>query len=278
MAKNIKKYIIIFLLSLTLCIVCAPLRALNLYYAAIFESIIYSFATFFLLKKYTKDLHGATSIVLCILLGRSIIELPIRLICFKETLVTLWVTSCVMLSIILIGIIYCKRKIYIIILSLAGWGYCVSIGHRNWINYICFGALPQIKALPHTVQTLENELTLDTIKSNYILLDFWNSSCGVCFQQFPRFQKLYNKYKDSALIRSVLVEYNDNENILDGVNLIKESGHDFPIWATHKNSSLIKDLNIKKYPTVIIINHDKQVIFKGSLNDAEKELCSIFSY
>ena len=84
MAKNIKKYTIIFLLSLTLCIVCAPLRALNLYYAAILESIIYSFATFFLLKKCSKDQLGVTSIVLCILLGRLIIELPIRLVCLRE--------------------------------------------------------------------------------------------------------------------------------------------------------------------------------------------------
>ena len=87
-----KNDIIIFLLSLTLCLICTPLRALSLYNAAIIESIVYSFITFLLLRKYVDAKYGIIRIILCIILGRIIIELPIRIVDFDKTLLTLMVT------------------------------------------------------------------------------------------------------------------------------------------------------------------------------------------
>lgn len=166
------KAISVFLISLILYFICTPLRALSIYYSAIIESIAYSFVTFLLLKKYSKKPHDIISIILYTVLGRIIFELPIRLVDFEKTLITLMVTISVILSIILTGIIYYKRKSYIIILSLISWGYCVFIGHKSWFDYVNFGTLPQIKTTSYTVQSLEKEISLDTIKSNYILLDF----------------------------------------------------------------------------------------------------------
>ena len=127
------------------------------------------------------------------------------------------------------------------------------------------------------VQAPDNEIRLDTIKSKYILLDFWNASCGVCIQQFPRFQELYDNYKDKMLIRSVFVRYKKDETISDGMDLIDKLEYKFPIWSVDKSSSLIEDLNVKVYPTVIVIDQDKRIVFKGSLDKAE-EMLSTFNY
>ena len=278
MNKNVKKNTIAFLLSLILCLACTPLRAFNLYHAAVIESIVYAFTTYLLLKKYSEKRHGTTSIVSYIILGRIIMELPIRLADFDKTLSTLMVTISVMLSIILTGTIYCKRNIYTMALSLVSWGLCVFIGHRMWLDYIAFGPLPHIKTASYTVQTPENEIRLDSIKDRYILLDFWTSSCGVCIQQFPRFQKLYDKYKNDILVRSVFVRYKEDENISYGMCLTDKLGYKFPVWSVDKNSPLIKDLDVKVYPTVIIIDPDKRIIFKGNLDRAEKKIRNTFNH
>lgn len=267
-----KKVVCIFLISLILSCICSPLRSLSIYHSAIIESIIYSFATYLLLKKYSKEHHDIINIIIYIVIGRVIIELPVRLMDFEKTLITLMVTTNVILSIIFTGIIYYSRNTYVTILLLLCESYCVFIGHKNWLNYITFGPLPQIETTSYIVQTSENEINLDTINSDYILLDFWTSSCGACIQQFPRFQKLYDKYKNEILIRSVFVRYKEDENISDGINLINKLGYKFPVWSIGKDSSLIKDFNIKVYPTVIVINHDKRIIFKGNLNEAEEKI------
>ncbi|MDM8234283.1 TlpA disulfide reductase family protein [Phocaeicola barnesiae] len=270
------KAVYIFLISLIFYFICSPLRSISIYYSAIIESIIYSFATYLLLKKYSKEYH-IISIIVYIILGRIIIELPIRLMNIEETLITLMVTISVILSTIFTGIIYYSRNIYVTILLLLSESYCVFIGHKNWLNYINFGTLPQIETASYIVQTSENEINLDTINSNYILLDFWNSSCGVCIQQFPRFQKLYDKYKNEILIRSVFVRHKKDEKISDGTNFINKLGYKFHVWSVDINSSLVKDFNIKVYPTVIIIDHDKHIIFKGNLNEAEEKIRNTFN-
>ena len=273
-----KNDIIIFLLSLTLCLICTPLRALSLYNAAIIESIVYSFITFLLLRKYVDAKYSIIRIILCIILGRIIIELPIRIVDFDKTLPTLMVTIIVILSTILTGLIYSNKKKYVIILSFISWIICAFIGHKVWFDYINFGHLSNIKITSHTIQTTENEIKLDTIKSNYILLEFWNSSCGSCIKQFPQYQKLYDKYKNEILIRSVFVRYKDNENIFDGINCINKQECNFPIWSIDKNSSLLKVLEIKVYPTIIIINHDKEIIFKGNLKEAENKMYHLLDH
>lgn len=272
-----KNNIIIFLLSLTLCLICTPLRALSLYNAAIIESIVYSFITFLLLRKYVDAKYSIIRIIICIILGRIIIELPIRIVDFDKTLSTLIVTIIVILSTILTGLIYSNKKKYVIILSFISWIICAFIGHKVWFDYINFGHLSNIKITSHTIQTIEDEIKLDTIKSNYILLEFWNSSCGSCIKQFPQYQKLYDKYKNEILIRSVFVRYKDNENIFDGINCINKQECNFPIWSIDKNSSLLKELEIKVYPT-IIINHDKEIIFKGNLKEAENKMYHLLDH
>ena len=273
-----KNDIIIFLLSLTLCLICTPLRALSLYNAAIIESIVYSFITFLLLRKYVDAKYSIIRIILCIILGRIIIELPIRIVDFDKTLPTLMVTIIVILSTILTGLIYSNKKKYVIILSFISWIICAFIGHKVWFDYINFGHLSNIKITSHTIQTTENEIKLDTIKINSILLEFWNSSCGSCIKQFPQYQKLYDKYKNEILIRSVFVRYKDNENIFDGINCINKQECNFPIWSIDKNSSLLKELEIKVYPTIIIINHDKEIIFKGNLKEAENKMYHLLDH
>jgi len=43
------------------------------------------------------------------------------------------------------------------------------------------------------------KVQLDTVKNKLIVLDFWTTTCGVCFKSFPDYEKIYLKYKDNSV-------------------------------------------------------------------------------
>ena len=271
MNKNAKKYIIVFLVSLVLFLVCTPLRAYSLYYGAIIESIVYAFATFFMLPRYSTKPKEVLKVVSVILLGRILLELLVRVINPEGSLISLMVTINVMLSIVLTGIVFYKRKVYVLFLSLLAWGYSAIRGHDNWLDYVSFGSLPQLKTISYTVETPTHEIRMDTLQKKCILLDFWTSTCGICIGQMPEYQEFYNEYKDRLLVRSVFVRYKDNESVSDGIQIINKQGCDFPIWSIDEDHPLLKDLSIERYPVVVIIK-DNRIIFKGPLRKAGNEI------
>ena len=159
----------IFLISLILSLICCLLRAWNLYNAAIVESLVYCCVTIFLLNKFSNSRgKEIIYILLAIILGRIILELPIRATDWEGTQITLMVTLLAIFGIILGGLIYYKKSVYKTILLMACWGYCTFIGHDKWINHVAYGSLPQANISTYVVASPEKAINLDTIKSNFI--------------------------------------------------------------------------------------------------------------
>ena len=84
-----RKYILIFLASLVLFLMITPLRGIGFVYASIVETICYAVMAYVLLKKYSKSLTLAFLIGGLILLGRIIVEIPLRMKDFEGTLMSL---------------------------------------------------------------------------------------------------------------------------------------------------------------------------------------------
>lgn len=276
--KNWKKYILIFVSSLLFfLIIGAPLRGIiGFIYASIIETICYAILTYFILKKYSKTITDSILFGGLILSGRIILEIPLRIRDFEATLISLPNTLLVCITLFLTILLFLsKKKKQVLFFSLIIWGYCVFEGHRNVLEYLTWGTTPDVNIASFPIRTKEKNATLSSIEDEYILLDFWNSKCGVCYKKFPLLQSLFErveKGKAEVTIASVFVPSYKNEQEETGIAIIDSLGYTFPAWSITKQDTLLKVLAINGYPTVVLLDKSKNVIYKGSLEMSIKKL------
>lgn len=270
-----KKYIWIFLSSLLFFfIVGVPLRGfVSSVYGTMIETICYAFMTYYFLQKKAKKKVDIYIISIFIILGRTILELPLRISDFEGTLISLPNTLLACLAIVLATLAFmAKKKMTVGVVSTIIWSFCVFIGHEKWLDYIIWGSVPEANVSSFVIKTSEGDKALEDIKNSYILLDFWNSKCGVCFQSFPHLQALYDKYRDKISLASVFVPLYKDEQQEDGQYRIDEMDYTFPVWSVSKEDTLLNILEINGYPTVILLDEKRNVLFKGNLKNAQKKL------
>ena len=109
---------------------------------------------------------------------------------------------------------------------------------------------------------LTKAINLKDNNKTYVI-DFWNNNCGVCFQKFPLFDKLQQKY----IVRNDLVfiavnVYKEVDDIVDGNTLFKSQGHHFETYYIRKED--VTDFEIKGFPTTVVVNNNT-ITFKGTV-------------
>ncbi len=115
-------------------------------------------------------------------------------------------------------------------------------------------------------------VTLNDIKAEYIILDFWGSWCIPCINGLPLMKEYYKKYNDR--IEIVGISCNDKEDQwmktidkykLDWIQLLNEA-------EIEKDISL--KYGIEAYPTKIILNDKYEIIatYKGEGDDFYEKL------
>lgn len=212
--------------------------------------------------------------------GLFFITLPIHIFNFDSTLVSLLEMFIHILAIA--GAYLCKRLTikhayqYIFSLLILTGAYVVSTtGYDMWLNYLNFGTLTgEVKSekltSPIYFKTANGDISNADLKKDLVLLDFWSSSCGICFKSFPNLQKLYDTYSEKIEIYSVFVATRQGDNYVTGDSILKARGYTFPVLFVEQSASALSQLKITLYPTVILLNKKGDVLFRGNLENAEK--------
>jgi len=102
--------------------------------------------------------------------------------------------------------------------------------------------------------------TLEKLEGELFLVDFWYMACAPCLQALPYLQSLHEKYEPKGL-RVVGINCQDMESKSSIVHKLKEKGIDYPTYFIEKSFS--RTLDIKGFPTLMLLNKNKQVVASG---------------
>ena len=276
-----------FLLS----ILIAPLRGGYLNFDPFYGLNLSSFsgaAIGYLLLWYFLSKRNDVKILLAAMMGMSIISLPIHIFSFESSKVSFleFLIHLVTLCVAFIIYRYARKawKYVCTVIVFAGL-YWISVpGYHLWIHYLNHGTFTgRIEARKisnaYTLRTATGDtIHLSDWKGKTVLLDFWSKHCGYCWKAFPQIQELHDKYKDSpdVLVATVFSPWKE-ENEWESVREEVQGQYSFPVFITDRNSVLLKDWEITRFPVYVILNENSEQIYRGNLEGAKKILRSLSS-
>lgn len=156
------------------------------------------------------------------------------------------------LKIFLLGLIFTLLVSFLILPN-----YQNFILNRNSSRNITF---KQIKLIDKNC----NVVNFD--KNKIIVLDFWNTSCGVCFKKFPEFEKFSKNFENESNIEFYSVNIPlERDKFSDVVNMVSKLNYDFKTIYATSVSEAANNLDVQVYPTILIIKNNK-IKFSGYLN------------
>ena len=280
-----RDYLKVFLCSFVVYWPQSLLRLISPQWSVIVGSISYAVLTYALINKYKTK--SKWSLYLSILLGMVCIELPIRLYAYKSTSYTLVLSLCVLWAFITAILAKEIKNKYIAFIACAIWVFGVIDGVDRWMEYTRYGILSEkenINIANLKIKTDKGDITLSELSGEYVLLEFWKSDCVACQNDFQELQDAYDRFGKEAshvTIASVFdIQDKDDkerpwakpEGLEIGQNIIVKHGFSFPVYGASRKDSIMKKTGVETFPTVIILDKSRNLIFRGSLMFAEREL------
>ena len=273
-----KIFFLIGLSSFVLVFLAAPLRLfVNFQTSTLVGFICFFVLTLYCIKMYRTKLPDYL-ILAAILSGICIIEIPLRITNFESTLISLpdFIIHCLG---IIAGFIYMiSNRIIGVSAGLAALAIAVFMffsGYDLWLNKINYGTFtgivtentPEIKISDSHNQVMTNE----TFRNKIVVLDFWNTACGVCFKKFPSLQEKYDTYKNTEGVEIYAINLNLKRDTLNqAINTIRRLNYSFPVLVVY-GDTLAKKFNITGVPATIVIQNEK-IVYRGDIEGVDKVL------
>lgn len=241
----------------------------NVNYKPLFSLILYLiFVTSIVFMKYKKWNHKLAIItiicIFCILIFVNVIrdsQFTFQLIHLISP-----ITFIVLYSLSLLFYNKKKERIFfglLIIMFTSFIAFIFTLAFNNKTNFDTF--LGEYDFL------IQNEMILKDAKGKIFkldpgkiyVIDCWNKTCGVCFQKFPKFDKLKNKFSDNKNIEFIgLNFYKEEVDVSYSQDLFDSRNLNFNTYYIQVKEG--KELPVYFFPTVLVIKNNK-VIFRGHL-------------
>lgn len=276
------KFIIvrIFIFSFLVSIIISPLRAYNLGYSSLFGFTIYFLLTWICLNRFSKRI-GFWPIFLALLGGIWIIQLPVRLVHFESTLITL-PDVLLQLSGIVCGSLFWRLKnpfnFVAMAMGLALAAFICFQGYGYWLHKLNFGTFTGVVSasnLPAPFEATDDQQNLMTERDfagKLVLLDFWHTRCGICFEKFPQLQAVHEIYKEDTSVMILAVNKPiEEDKEKSAFQVIKEAGYSFSVVVA-KDEEMPDKFGVGVYPTTFVIDRNSKIIYKGDIEGAVRQV------
>ncbi|RDH83108.1 MAG: TlpA family protein disulfide reductase [endosymbiont of Galathealinum brachiosum] len=106
-------------------------------------------------------------------------------------------------------------------------------------------------------------IKLSELRGRVIALNFWDSRCGTCIQQFPVINTYYQSNKNNEF---TLLSVNIDEDLLTATRFIKKRKFDYPVLLDTFNQAS-RLYSVSDLPTLFLI--DKDGYLRHSLDDSQ---------
>lgn len=287
------KYILLFVLSLGFFFFIAYLRSGTLSVFSLEGFVLSSligglglFIAFFLIIIKCKKLKPIY-VFLSLWLGISVLELPLRIFDFEATLVSLptYLSWCLGLLAGFLSSIFKKwwQRLFVFSLILLITLFIALHGYDLWLNKMNYGSFTgRINELVESPLVFQDQngiaVNIEQFKGSYLLLDFWNTWCGYCYQSFPILDEMYKEYKDSSIVKVYAVHCwyaTEGESYLSGWGILNKYDYSFPLLTVDGENRVIKEVGVTVFPTVLVFSKEGNLIFRGNLEYAREFIDSL---
>jgi len=238
-----------------------------------------------MLMKHASKIKPHWILIAC-LLGCSILQLPFRILSFSSSLISLPDFLFHLFGIFMGYLFYTSSKYVksgIVVASILCCTFLYFKGYDLWLNKLNFGTFTGIVHSKAEIPEFEftdkngNTFTNQDFVGKYAIFDFWNTSCGICFREFPKFEEQYVKYRSNSNVALYSVNVKlprDKEGV--SFEIISEIGYSFPTLQGGQIEDAKNIFGVTVYPTVVVLNPAGVMVFRGNLENAfsfvEKEL------
>lgn len=277
----------LFAWALILEVVVSPFRAIDSRLCSAVAFVSFFLLIFFCVRRCSHKL-SRKYIFYSILAGFLALQLPLRIISWNLTLVSLPDAISHLMGIVA-GYLFCVTNSWIkyigatafIVLYIA----LNTIGFDLWLQQINFGTLSckinmSVPARLTVTNKTDSVISLNKMRGKYVLLDFWNSACGVCFRKFPHTQAVYEKYRTNP--RFVFYAVNirlERDTVHQAFAIADKRKWTFPVvlYQTRnaKTDSTLQTLGVRCVPTVMIMDPTGYFIFRGDIEHADQLLAKL---
>lgn len=108
----------------------------------------------------------------------------------------------------------------------------------------------------------DQQISLDSFKGKYVLIDFWGSWCVPCIQAIPELKAVQNKYKDRLAVVSIALERpTDREKWLRAIDRYGMTWTQVVQFADRKEG-VTGLYNVIEYPTLLLADAEGVLMSK----------------
>lgn len=167
-----------------------------------------------------------------------------------------------------------RRSKLILIFVLGIIVFAPTIFIPNIYSYYLNKNAEQNRPLPEMTFIDANKNIITLSKNKVLVLDFWNTSCGVCFKKFPEYEDLYLEYKNNQNVEFYSVNMPMKRDEFPSVlKLVDSLDYKYKTIFAESTKDIDEKLNITGYPTFMIIKNNR-IRFSGYQNNGS----NIFIY
>lgn len=157
------------------------------------------------------------------------------------------------------------KKVFIIPVSLVSFYYVGFYLFTTIFTYVANRDAERNMNLPNITLVDSSGTKIDLFREKVIVLDFWSTTCGICFEKFPDFQSVSDKYKSNKNVEIYAVNFPlKNDRFAKTTKVLDSIGYTFSKLYAKSAKEIEDSLHFNTFPHLIIVK-DGKIRYDGML-------------